>query len=175
MQQINAKIFKIESIIKKINIESFSLNTFFSLPNYFSFASTSSSFHKLSKYLLNLGLFLQFNHQMHVLDTQHGLGDGNEEQVGNLIAVVLLFYRVVQQPLFHIVGDHGAGEGEVPQPGNILGNVLGGLLQVQPHVGDFLVPGQGEMTDGGKNLVLGFLIHSDCLLLNIFRYHTIKM
>ena len=45
------------------------------------------------------------------------------------------------------------------QRGKIFGNVLGGLLQVQPHIGDLGIPGQPEFGHGLADPLLGFLFH----------------
>ena len=98
-------------------------------------------------------LLLEPDHQPDVLHGHHRFGHGDEEQIADLLPGILLLHRAGQQALLHIVADHGPGEGHVPQGGQIFRDIFGGLLQIQPHVGDLLVPGQTEIAD----LILIFL------------------
>ena len=79
-----------------------------------------------------------------VLHGQHVLGNGNEEQVRNLIRVVLLVHGAGDIAFLHIIAHHGGGNLHAAQGSQVTVDVFDGLIQIQPHIGDFPPAGHAE-------------------------------
>ena len=109
--------------------------------------------------LCGVGALLQPDEQGQIVQAQHILCQGDEQQVGDLIPAVLLLHRIGYQPFLYIVADHGAGDGVVLNGSQIFADVFGCLLQVKTHIGDLAVAGELEVLDAGGNPVFGFLFH----------------
>ena len=105
-------------------------------------------------------LFLQPDKIVQVIQTHHTLGQHDEHQVGDLIPVVELPYRIGDQTLFYIIADHGVGNGRLLHRSEAMGNILGGLLQIEAYIGQFLIPGQTEIPDGVSDFLLCGFFHN---------------
>lgn len=103
---------------------------------------------------------LQPQQEPDIVEAEHRLGQGDEDEGGDPVPVVLLPDGIGDQAPFDIVADHGRGEGAFRQRRKAGGQVPGDLLEVEPHIGDLPIARQPEAADGGKICSLGhFLIH----------------
>ena len=110
-----------------------------------------------------VGLLLQYDKLAQGVQTEHVLGHGNEDQIGDLVPAVLLPDRIAHKALFDIIADHGGGNGIRLQRRQIFIDILHGLLQVQPHRGNLLIPGQPEIPDTVRDGLLDMLFHKNHL------------
>ena len=82
------------------------------------------------------------------------------DERSQLFAGILLFDGVGDDSFLDVVAHHGGGElhpGEIPE---IAVDELDGLVQIQPHLGQVTVPGQGKACGTGRNAAVQFLFHA---------------
>ena len=103
---------------------------------------------------------LHLEQRVDVFHREHGLGNRNIHERSKLLPGILLFDGVADDAFLHIVAHHGGGElhpGEIPE---IAVDELDGLVQIQPHLGQVTVLGQGKACGTGRNAAVQFLFHA---------------
>ena len=103
---------------------------------------------------------LHFEQDVDVFHREHRLGDRDVEQGSQLLPAVLFAHRVRQDALFDVVAHHGGGELHAAEGAEVAVDVLHGLVQIQPHLREIGVPGQGKPGGAGRNAAFGFSVHT---------------
>lgn len=73
--------------------------------------------------------------------------------------VYFFFDRVIYQPLFDIIGYHGRGQNDTGKTPVLPIYILDRLVQIQPHRGDVVVPGQGKPGGTSRDAAFRLLFH----------------
>ena len=79
--------------------------------------------------------------------------------MGDLIDVIPLLHRVVDDSLFDIVADHGTGHIFEAQRPEALVDILSCLLQIESLVGKLMIPWETKSTYGAGKHVCNLHIH----------------
>ena len=61
------------------------------------------------RYLCSVDQALQSEKLLDIFKGNHMLQNGNGNQVGNVVSIVLLLYRICNQPFLHLIADHRTG------------------------------------------------------------------
>ena len=87
------------------------------------------------------------------------LQQSQRDEMRNLISIVPLLHRIVDDSLLDVIADHGTGHILKAQRPEALIDILGCLLQIKSLIGEFLIPWETKSTYGAGKYVCNLHIH----------------
>ena len=112
-------------------------------------------------------LLLDGKKHLDVLHRQHVFDRHDVHEVSDLVPHILLAHRVGDKALFDVVADHRAGQLHPRKGAEMAVHILDGLVQIQPHGRQLVIPGQGKTRGRSRNTAFRFSIHDFSIQQNV--------
>ena len=97
--------------------------------------------------------------ELDVLHGQNVFDHHNVHQVADLVPGVFFAHRVGDKPFFDIVADHRPRQLHPRKGAEMAVDVLNGLVEIQPHARQVVIPGQGKARGRSRDAAFRFSIH----------------